>query len=263
MNRSSQTVQNQIEETLGVHDLVTAYQQLAAQKMTQTRRVLDGTRDYFQGLSKLSEEIGVDVVKIDEEKKQTVLLMSSDNKMYGDLLERIFGKFLEYIKKNPIFEIWVIGKVGAQMMKTVAPDRKFIETTREQVSKMLSTRHLEIFHGDYKNLAFQDAGVSSITDLSVEKKSNLENQTKYYYEPSILEVTEVFRESITSGLVEHTQRESDMAFAAARVIHLEKIIDNTNKAISVLKKRFFSVQKKTTQRKMMHLYQNVKIKNKL
>jgi hypothetical protein len=83
---------------------------------------------------------------------------------------------------------------------------------------------------------------------------------KYYYEPSIGEVSGVFRNNITSGLVWFTISESDLALSAARVIHLERAISNTDKTLAKLKRLLFTSNRKVLQRKMMHQYQITKMK---
>ena len=262
MINQSKKIQDSIDEVAGLADLIKTYQQMAAQKMVEIQKKIASTRDYYQGLAKVSLDVGLDIDSIDKEKPKAILLLAADSRMYGDLLDRVFTAFLESVKNNAKAEVFVYGKIGAQMMTMVMPEKKFTEIGLEEVKKIVETRRVEIFHGEYKNLAYQEVSSSSIEGMGMTSDtSKIESlKLKYFYEPSITDISEVFRNNLTSGLVWFTLNQSEMALSAARVIHLEKAISNTETALTKLRKMFFYSNRKVLQRKMMHQYQIVKMK---
>lgn len=262
MLNQSKKIQDSMNEVIGLADLIKTYQQMAAQKMVEVQKKISSTKDYYDGLARISTDVGLDIDSIDKEKPQAVLLLTAEGRMYGDILDRVFAAFLESIKKNTKVEIFVYGKIGAQMLTMVMPEKKFVEIGLEEVKKMVETRRVEIFHGEYKNLAYQEASSSSIEGMVLTRDTSETESLKlrYFYEPSISDVSERFRNNLTSGLVWFTLNQSEMALSAARVIHLEKAITNTEVALTKLRKMFFYSNRKVLQRKMMHQYQIVKMK---
>ena len=100
---SIKQIQANIESHLSMRDLVEVYERMAANTMRKIRDAILASREYYHNLAKLSAEVGADLSSVEEikSKKSALVLLSSDDGMYGEIMDKVFGRFLKEIKEHP------------------------------------------------------------------------------------------------------------------------------------------------------------------
>ena len=123
---SIKQIQSNIDSHLSMRDLVEVYERMAANTMRKIRDAILTSREYYHNLAKLSAEIGADLSSVEEikNKKSALVLLSSNEGMYGEIMDEVFDKFLKAIKNNPTADVYISGKVGQELMTIVTPRTK-------------------------------------------------------------------------------------------------------------------------------------------
>ena len=111
--------------TAQIKGIVEVYEELSAIKMKTIRDEILGTREFLERLANLSNEVGNDLSTIDEIPNSAVVYLSASSGMYGDLPEKVFNAFLNYIKINKA-TIFIFGKQGKTYVDKYRPNLKFV-----------------------------------------------------------------------------------------------------------------------------------------
>jgi len=235
--RSYKTVLADEKEMGELRSIIEVYEELASVSMQKIRRDILSARQFYEGLIRLSIEVGSDFEAIlSPQKKTAAVFISSNMGLYGDIIERTFAHFLDFIKKRRT-DTYIIGRVGAEMMREYAPKFAFrmINLADEKIGQdefgtlitsMASYREIAIFYGKYHNIAVQIPSQATLTgdilpkdeDASLTRKK----QMIYLYEPSLGDVSEVFARQILALNLEEIVYESMLAKFASRLMHLDR-----------------------------------------
>ncbi len=262
-------------ELLDLGNLLEAYEDLAAEKIQKVKADILACRDFYEGLAKLSDMVGKDFEDIGLKKKEAAIFIASNTGLYGDIIEKIFILFLDFIKKNKV-DIFVAGKLGESLMKNYAENFKFFSLTlpdtvidecllKKTVGRVISYRRIHVFYGKFKNLTFQHSEKTSISGDFLPKNSKewemIENRDlNFVYEPSIVAVSEVLTKEILSSLLERLLKESLLARFASRLMHLDESLEKNKNMIKKIDFNKHSVRKKNLDRKQNAMISNLIIR---
>lgn len=222
-----------LNDIVGFRGLLETYEDLAAQKMQAIRGEILGFRESAQILTLMSTELEADITAVIKRniKQKAVLLVTSDKGLYGAAFEELGHQFSEYMKSNKV-DAFVIGHVGVEVVRRYSPELKFsaIGSDKDSLAnlwKLLGEyQEVSVFHLKYESLARQDVEMVHISGDMIPKEGekyeyDKKVQMKYIYEPSTLEVAEVFAKEVLAFLAEQTMKESDLAKHAARLMYLD------------------------------------------
>lgn len=265
--RSLKVIIKEIRDDEGLKRIVEVYEEIAAATMQKIRTDTLAARDYYQGLIKISQEIGADFAKISEGKtKSAAVYVSANAGLYGDIVKKTFYLFLDYIKKSSV-DIYVVGRVGKDLMARTAPAIKYksfempddvIDAAKfDLIAKNLTGyKDIIIFYGKFDSLVNQSAAASKISgDLlgtyqaAMAAKKDVKRVLNYLYEPDVYTVSKFFGEEILMASVEQMFRESQLAKQASRLMHLDSAINQIDEKIGIQKSQRLKIKKMINDKK--------------
>lgn len=238
-----------------IRSVVEVYEEVSSMKMTKIRDEIVRSRDFLDRLSDLSSEIGGDLSSVEDGKKgDAAVYISTEKGMYGDLPEKVFFTFLQFVDGKNVTPI-IVGKFGELLAKKHKPSLKYeffdvsgiddINNVLPTISnRLLEYKKVSVFYGKFRNIANQDPAVNSLSTevLKINKKNEqlIKSKLKFLYEPSVDDVSKKFANEIKASILEGMMMENELAKTASRLMHLdssyEKIQDKI-KYLRILKNR--------------------------
>lgn len=246
--RTVKAIINQIKETDELKGLVDVYEEIAAYRLTKIRKVILASRDYFEGLANVSGEVGIDVgMAFPSTQGEAAVFISANSGFYGDIVDKIFASFVEFVKKNKVDNI-VVGSLGKTLMESYAkgisykyyeiPDDKLETADLSLLAKEFENyKKIHVFYGKFKNIVIQESSLMSIgrqTIGGVQKAHTPDIKLNYLYEPSLEKIAEVFAKEILYSLFEQSVKESQLARYASRLMYLDSAIEKIDDRKKVL-----------------------------
>lgn len=206
--------------------------------------------------------------------KDVWVLISANNKLYGDLVRRVCKLFAERVQKvSPDkVDLIIIGRQGKIIFEGFKLDRDYqyfelpdmnvsVEYLREICKNFILYENVNVFYGKFNNVISQSAVESSLSgnlesdnqDDTVDKKDieNIEKMKKmnYFFEPSLEEILVFFENQILSLLLNQTVQEGQLARFASRINAMEIAQKNIHKQLEKLvkKQKMFKVMEMNKQ----------------
>lgn len=255
-----------IDASISMKGLVEVYEEMAASTMRAIREAILGSRDYYHGLAHLSAEVGSDLGALPAlgEKKEALVLLSSDQGMYGDIIDRVFVHFLREIKSSHTASVFVAGKTGAELMHILSPDTHFTllplpkltdEVLPDLIKTLFAYKRVTVFFGQFENIVRQEPNTRTLTagtlELTKEQwAGEVKIKLKYLYEPTIERIARVFSEEIFAGVFEQTFKEGELAKSASRLMHLDHALGTIDTTITLAQGKYRKGQKRIAGKKL-------------
>jgi F0F1-type ATP synthase gamma subunit len=259
-------IKDRISELDGLKTLIQTYEEIAAMRMRSTRSSVLLNRDFNEGLififqrikSSYKDQIAL-LVKTKKRKsakesdklsllqrngRTNLVLISANTKLYGDILQKTYNSFVDYIQKNqgaPI-DITIIGRVGKALFEEDFPGKKYLyaefpdnevptDNLTKLVKHLIEYEKIYFFFGKFQTVASQ---VSAVLDVyGQEMEGAKESHMKYLFEPSLEDILVLFESEIFASIIEQTLRESILAKFASRMVTLdsaaERIVEDLKK----------------------------------
>lgn len=261
--RTLKGVTREIKDIGEVRGLLEVYEELAATKMQRIRKSVTLSKEYFEGLARISEDVALDFTQGNlSVQKEAALLLSADAGLFGDIIDKLLVSFVDYVNKNKV-DTYVLGKLGKNLLATYAPrlEFKFLnfpmdneegsEESIKQVMQSLSDyKKVSVFHGQFQTIATQVVTSSNITGSVMadvgyffDKDEAARIRIKNIYEPSIGIIGEKFAKEISASIFSQSLKENQLAKYASRLIHLDSALENIDQKLRL------SVQEKSRMRK--------------
>jgi len=271
---SLKTIIKNEKSTFEIKGLIEVYEEIAALKMQKIRKSVTNAQAYFEGLAALSDEVALDLSQYYEGKnKFAAVFLSSETGLYGDLIDKVMVAYVNFIKKNEL-DSYVVGKLGASLMKSYAPEIKFTEIdfssdneniAQDDISalmeKLSSYSKIYVFHGRFESIARQTFVNSIISGPDIQKFEGAMNKKEKekrrlinIYEPDVATIGNKFGKEISVSIIDQSFKENQLAKYAARLMHLDGALNNVTKRLENL-----SVNKKRTRKKMEQKKQTERI----
>lgn len=265
--RSKQAIGSEIEGVQAVKGMVESFEEMAANKMQAIRGGITTSRAYFRGLSRLSQEVGIDLSEgIGEERLvEAVVLFSANRGMFGELIAEVAEDFVKYAKRSK-GDIFVVGRVGAEIVRKLVPELRFEylemadgeverEVMNEMVKRLSDYREVKLYYGEFRNLVKQESTVRSLSGefslehLPKEAREVVKTKLKYLYEPGPSEIAQVFAREVFANVMEETVREGQLAKYASRLMYLDGVVEGIDKRVGSLEKEKRKVRKRSNGKK--------------
>lgn len=270
-NKKLEKDQKLVESLKG---LAQAYEEISVTKMQRVRGKVLSSRDYLSHLSEVFANVKAnyraEIQKYMNKKQQRgsfsfsplggngktlSVLLSSNSKLYGDIGRKVFGIFAKDIRENNS-DIYIVGKVGKELFDFNKIEKKyryidFPETKEDEVKlgtffqELESYETVNVYHGQFMNVLSQEALVSNVTGTSgmtPDKEGN--PSVKFYFEPSLEAVLEIFENQIFVSLFKQTLHESELSHVASRIRQMENALEN----IGEYEKKLSRIQRKLHKR---------------
>lgn len=254
-----------------IKGLLNVYEQITAVKMQEVRKKVEISQIYFKGLSKIAEEVALDLTSFNPgTTKSAAIFLSADERLYGDIIEKTMVNFVNFVKDcDSETDIIVIGKVGQELMRTYDPGINFKTLELPIDKEALGVSNLSIllpeighykkitlFYAEYKSLANQEPTSLSISGEDVAKTgTELDKDQEYVirlkniYEPDVASIGEKFAKEISASILDQSINENQLAKNASRLMFLDTSLDNIDVKINSLGSERKSTKKKREQKK--------------
>ena len=289
---SKKILDQEIENLIGLSNLVNAFEEIAATRIKRTRDSVLINRAYSSEI----HEIFIDVILSYKRQVETFmrmrkkkslknltflnkngrtlyLLISANTGLYGGIIKRTFDLFLKS-KRDQNCDIAIIGKLGLSMWKEHHfkdryyyfdfPDQRVDDTKlREIINFIINYEKIIVFYGQFQNLIKQEATFSDISgNVLSENESQKGPQVKYFFEPSLERIMEFFEKQIFASIFEQTVRESQLAKIASRLTALDRATENIDKELEKLKFQYTRLTHQIQNKKQLETFSTRLLWNK-
>jgi len=198
--------------------------------------------------------------------KEVLIFFSANNKLYGDIIPRIFSLFLEKVRLNPQDDIAIVGESGKEMFISSGIDRKYsyfaipdaltsYEMLEPLVAFLTKYEHVKAFYGKFANILTQEAVeeyISGEEHVEGEDKEETKDKAKdFYFEPSIEKIVSFFETQVFALLLQQTVHETELARLASRIKAMEQAIEQTDTRLRVLGKASIHIRHDINNKKQL------------
>ncbi len=274
--RSIRKIVTENKETGEIRGLIEAYEEIAAGKMQEIREKILLSRDFFERLANLSSEVGADLESAGLGRSGDVaVFVSAGTGLYGDLIDRIFVGFMDFVKKNPKADKVIIGKLGKEMVSSLTniKDYKYYDLYDEEIKKdelsgliknLISYKKIYLFYGKFKNIVNQETWTQAISGQvlgDIQQENIPETNFLYLYEPDVDTVSRVFSQEIAGSVFDQTIKESRLAKYASRLMHLDSALEKVDDKLAALLLEQTKAIKRNSERKQLSSFAGLMIQN--
>lgn len=236
--------------------LAQAYEEISVNKMQKIRGKVLTARDFLSDLSEVFADVKASyraeieklIVKnkngkfsytnINKNGKSISVLLSSNNKLYGDIGKKVYRLFVDDVKKTN-GDIYIIGKVGKELFERSElkkpykyidfPDNKeAADKFGEVLLELEKYQSVNVYHGQFVNVITQDPIVTNVSGSAMleEVSEKAQAPKKFFFEPSLEEVLSIFETQIFGSLFRQTLHESELSHVTSRIQQMEYALEN-------------------------------------
>jgi F0F1-type ATP synthase gamma subunit len=251
-----------------IRSLCLAYEQISVMKMKKIKDAVLYTRNFYDELSEVYSQMKTTyknqvislakknkikepekLLLMGKNEKSVAVLLSANNKLYGDILNKVFYKFVEETKNQNV-DLVIIGRLGKGMYDDLVLNKPYtyfeipdtdltINDLKLIINHIIKYSKINVFFGRYESFFTQLALNKNITDDTIigndfEKKDN----KFYYFEPNLEKILLFFETQIFSNFFKQTAYEGQLARYASRISAMEQAlgaIEKEDKLITNLK----------------------------
>lgn len=239
-------IKNEIENLKTLRLVSKAYAEIAAMRMQNIRESVLKSREFTGSLDNIFSEV-IKAYKREVEKllknaknpekitflahngKKVIVFISANTGLYGDIIGKVFSKFIEEVDKNNA-EVAIIGKLGQSLFEQARPNNEFTyfdfpdfgASARELsfiIQHIVSYEEINVFYGKFLSVVTQTPDVYKISAVTPKTIFNAEGDIleKYLFEPELADILQFFEKEIFSSIFDQTMRESQLAKFASRI----------------------------------------------
>lgn len=207
-------------------------------------------RTFLQALSKKNKNGNLFMNKKD---KEVIVLVTSNNKFYGDIIAKLWHAFYARVKKTDLAktDLIIVGKQGKNFIEQSdlpkeygyleIPDTNFnLEMLKPLIGMILPYEKITVFYGKFNNIISQEPIEASLSGDFPQEQQTTEQKKSFLFEPSIEHILSFFESQILSLLFDQTMHEARLARFASRIKAME--IAQTN--LQVQLKRLMQRERK-------------------
>lgn len=266
---NKQKLTNEIELVKTLRIIVQAYQEIAVMKMRKVRTSVLKTRQFLELLSQVFYDVKNSyqhqieaLVKSKNTKelaklstfhkngKNVSVFLSANNKLYGEVIFKVFDMFERYIEKNTT-DLVIIGKLGKELYEQAGLEKPYIyydipdadvtvDDLKPVIVNLLNYEKINVFYGKFENIITQNAAVTNVTGDSSFSIDNTHDSArdnftqevpgyadrKFLFEPSLDVILNFFQTQIFGSLFKQTVYEAQLARFASRITAMEEALKN-------------------------------------
>jgi F-type H+-transporting ATPase subunit gamma len=267
--------------------LTQAYQEHAITQINLARYSVVASREFMQELAEIfsnvksSYEIYLKALgskgkkqlqeKLEKNGREVLILLSSNGKFYGDLVNKVSRLFLE-AARNKNVDIVIVGSEGKKLYEVSHINKRFsyfeipdtnitLEMLKPLIVNIIPYKKATIFYGKFNNIITQEPVESSLTgDMPATQAK--EGETNFLFEPSVEKIMEFFESQIFSMLLSQTVNEGKLARFASRIKAMESAQNNLEKQLEALVNRQRRLRSMEINKKQLQLFAGRSLWNK-
>lgn len=227
-----------------------AYEQVSVTRMKKVRDSVLFTRTFLSHVSdvfmkvKTYKSVATAILKLEEQEagkngKKALVLLSSNGKLYGDIVSKVYKLFVETSEAEEA-DIVIVGKVGRELYEKYEkkrsytyfdlPDSNIASTDLKKLTFFLKEyENVDIFYGLFEGFLSQKPVFSSVSgELPEYKKPETEIRMDeiYIFEPPLADLLDFFETQIFVSLLKQSSHEAELARHASRIRSMESTLVN-------------------------------------
>lgn len=237
-----------------IRSLCVAYEQISVMKMKKIKNAVLYTRNFYDELFEVYLQMKetyknqvMDLAKknkikdperlllMGKNEKTVAVLLSANNKLYGDILNKVFYKFIEETK-NQNTDLVIIGRLGKEMYDDLGKPKPYtyfeipdtdltVSDLKPVINSIIKYSKINVFFGRYENFFSQLALNKNISgDIMMGNDRDLKDNKFYYFEPSLEKILLFFETQIFSNFFKQTAYEGQLARYASRISAMEQAL---------------------------------------
>lgn len=249
--RNRRNLLAELYELGNFQSLTETFTEIAATKMQRVRDSVVKSREYVDGINVIFGDIKttyeVELKRISKRAgtkslrknngKTAIVFISANTGLYGDIVRRVFYKFVDEVKKSTADAV-IIGKSGKKMVTEEGvtlqninffeyPDDAIDFEALKPIMNLLTQYEKVIVHyGKFESIVNQSPTASDITGGSsnspqVTSSNQPVATTSYLIEPTLEEVMTFFENEIITSVFVQTVHESQLAKFASRMLYMD------------------------------------------
>lgn len=245
--------------------LAQAYEEISVTKMQRARGKVLASRAFLDDLSAVFADVkssySDEIAQLTKDKKgifsfstgnkngKTIaVLISSNNKLYGDIGKKVFRFFMDEVKKNN-HDIYIIGRVGKEFYDSADDKRAYryiefpeTEDSKKKMESVLTTLEeyetVQVYYGQFVNVITQNPVKANVSGTrKLEEVVGSQKHVKFFFEPSIESVLTIFENQIFGSLFRQTLHESELSHVTSRIQQMEYALENIETSQKKLNKK--------------------------
>lgn len=282
-------ISKEIQLVQNIKQLTVVYEEIAVMKINKTKNSVLHTRQFYTNLSGVFYNIKLSYNQqllallqgkkhmaeneregAKKNTKEVHVLLSANNKLYGDILNHVFLMFYEKTSQKEC-DLVILGNVGKTMYEAVVNKKPYtffpLSDSRLELNELKPIlEHLSeyakvyIYYGKFVSVLKQEPTVTDITgDQPAEQTTEVapHDLEPYLFEPSIKHVHSVFELQIFYSLFKQTLSEISLARSASRIKAMEKTNENISLHLKKLNRREKLLQHMVQNKKQLQQLANV------
>lgn len=248
---SRKSIMIEIETLEGLRSLIEVYEEVAATRMQKVRKSVLSAREFLEemlqvfGRVRQSYKDKKGLTKLARNGKTVAVFISANAGLFGDIVDRTFSKFREFVQANNP-DVVVVGKLGVKMLA----DRQwnllynyydFPDDNVDPESFVVIMRYLlqfekiVVFYGKFRSVLNQEivSTVVSGENIGIANKAG-EKDINFLFEPSVEDIAKIMEGQVLSSVFEQTLHESQLAKFASRLFNLDQSVENVERGLGEL-----------------------------
>lgn len=251
---------NEIENLIGLNDMVKSYEEIAASRIKRTRESVLRDRIFVNEMHEIFEHVIFSYKKqvdklikskknknmkdfsfINKNGKTLYIFVSANAGLYGNLIKKTFELFNK-TPKDSAYDVAIIGKLGLSMWNESKltskyyyfdfPDQDVDENVLGEILKfIINYQKIIVFYGQFQNFITQNPTFTDISGNELTETTDQHKASKYFFEPSLEKILEFFEKQIFASIFEQTIRESQLAKIGSRLTSLYTASENIDKQL--------------------------------
>jgi len=286
MLRNKHQIKQDIDMMHDMKSLSEVYEEISVMKMQRVRGGVLSTRTFLEALAEVYYDVKVNYEKEIERAqkhkrgpsqfmkngKTVSLLLTSNAKLYGEIIPKIFNLFIENYEKEKT-DVVIIGRYGKDLFDAAKKDSEYkfydfpdndvtLSNILPVVGYILHYEKVYVYYGRFANVITQTPVKTTLSGENIFK--DLENQIQYQeknpdedkkiifgFEPSLEGILGFFEAQILYSLFHQTVSETQLSREGSRVLAMERALSNIEREENVLKKQQLHLAKVIDNKKQL------------
>jgi ATP synthase F1 gamma subunit len=192
--------------------------------------------------------------------KDVLVLVSSNQSLYGDLITRVFKEFIRDVKETKSDSV-VIGKLGRAMMEREDVDTRVdyfeLDDYKPEWSKLQEItdfirkfEKIKVYYGEFLSIANQIPAKSDISG-GASLGSPIKVVKDYIFEPTPEKIMEFFETQVIANLFHQKVYEAQLARFASRLLTMNEATKNANKKLEGFQADYLKLKKYVRNKKQL------------
>lgn len=265
-----QTIEENMRQLEYIRNIMETYEAVAAAYMRRAKKSIVESRSFYEGLMGMYDEVSRMYQKEITEAlnkrtlrarvwktifgkflkpREACVLLSANAGLYGDIIQKTFQAFLQYVLTVKT-DIIIVGKRGKTMFDEHMPNMRYtfvdlpdaaIEVDQiAHLTKLLTTyKEIRVFYGKFESFVSQipaSSVLGGIPQVSAKtpKAHRPTSAMLYLFEPSLKEIARFFETEIFISLFQQLIQEGHLAKLAARMYQLDNATENIGTSLHTI-----------------------------